>query len=82
MGQLKQSLIDTEQEDQTDPRDTFSPPESHESEVATGWAVFELLKAAKHLHDNAFSLDVGDLQDISKATLLLQDIPSKINKPF
>lgn len=51
-------------------------------EIELGWAIFELKKAAKHLYDNCTGLTVGDLQAISKSTLMLQDIPSKIAKPF
>lgn len=91
MGKLKQSVIDTPLEDLTDPRDTGSyGPEyeaeeqrkADEQEVSLGWAVFELSKAAKFLNENCHSLTVGDLQDISKATLKLQEIPSKVAKPF
>lgn len=86
MGKLKQMLIDTDQEDQTDPRDPGVYPGQEEAEaeaeVSLGWAVFDLIKAANYLHEHAYSLTVGDLQDISKATLKLQDIPTKVNKPF
>lgn len=57
-------------------------PDTDDQDIALGWAIFDLVKAAKALNDNAYSLTVGDLQEISKATLLLQDIPSKIAKPF
>ena len=91
MGKLKQSVIDTPLEDQTDPRDTGSygaeyeaeeQRKADEKEVSLCWAIFELAKAAKFLNENCHSLTVGDLQDISKATQLLQDIPSKVTKPF
>lgn len=72
--------------DVTDPRDPGvypgEPTAADEQEIATGWAIFELAKAANFLNENASSLTVGDLRDISKAVHKLQDIPSKVRKPF
>ena len=91
MGKLKQSVIDTPLEDQTDPRDTGSygaeyeaeeQRKADEKEVSLGWAIFDLVKAAKHLNENCRSLTVGDLADITKATEQLQEIPNKVAKPF
>ncbi len=91
MGQLKQALIDTDQEDQTDPRDTGSYGPEHEAEeqrkadeaeVSLGWAVFELKKAAKFLNENCHSLTIADLAEIAQATEQLQAIPRKVSEPF
>ena len=84
MGKVKQSLIDTDQEDQTDPRDTGVYPgqAEAESEIGLGWAIFDLKKCASTLLDKAGYLTVGDLQDISDAVQKLQNIPSKVRKPF
>lgn len=70
--------------DITDPRDPGVYPGEEEAEqereISTGWAIFELQKAAAFLTNNAGHLTVGDLQDISKSVLKLQTIPSRVNK--
>jgi len=83
MGKLKQSLIDTEFEDQTDPRDTgnYGEPEQTEPTQAE-WAVIELVRASANVINNAQGLTVGDLKDITEVIENLQDLAKHIRKPF
>ena len=83
MGKLKQSLIDTEFEDQTDPRDTgnYGEPEQTEPTKAE-WAVMELVRSSDEVINNAQDLTVGDLKDITEVIENLQDLAKHIRKPF
>jgi hypothetical protein len=78
MGKVKDQLIDTELEDQTDPRDTFSPPESDEpSEV--DHAMYELQKAINILkRDKPY----GYYDEIDQAQAELAKLVAEMDKPF
>ena len=83
MGKVKQMLIDTPLEDQTDPRDTgdYGEPEQTEPTQAE-WAVIELVRASANVINNAQGLTVGDLKDITEVIENLQDLAKHIRKPF
>lgn len=86
MGKLKQSLIDTPLEDQTDPRDPGVYPgeetaEPTEAELLCGWTMFDLngLVSRMEQNPNAFT---GEADHIRAYADRLVDVALKIEKPF
>lgn len=78
MGKLKQSLIDTPLEDQTDPRDTGEYGQPDEPS-ASDWAISELNNAIMTLEKNGATGYVSELKEYRQR---IQAVIEKTVKPF
>ena len=78
MGKLKQSVIDTPLEDQTDPRDTGEYGQPDEP-TATDWAISELNNAIITLEKNGA---VGYVSELKEYRERLQNVINKAVQPF
>lgn len=78
MGKLKQSLIDTPLEDQTDPRDTGEYGQPDEPS-ASDWAISELNNAIITLEKNGATGYVSELKEYRQR---IQAVIEKTVKPF
>lgn len=78
MGKLKQSLIDTPLEDQTDPRDTGEYGQPDEPS-ASDWAISELNNAIMTLEKNGATGYVSELKEYRQR---IQAVIEKTLKPF
>lgn len=78
MGKLKQSLIDTPLEDQTDPRDTGEYGQPDEP-TASDWAISELNNAIITLEKEGATGYVVELKEYRER---LQNIIDNAVKPF
>ena len=85
MGALKQSLIDTPLEDQTDPRDTgeYGEPNTKEDleELALGFTMVELSNAIKTIEQDPEKFR-SEYDEIDSLTARLQEVIAKLDKPF
>lgn len=82
MGKIKQMLIDTDQEDQTDPRDTGNYGQSEEEPTITDHAMVELARTVKTLYDHRTELNDYDLREIHCHINTLKTLPKTSEIPF
>lgn len=80
MGKVKQALIDTPLEDQTDPRDTGNYGEPEQTEPsASDWAISELNNAIITLEKEGA---IGYVVELKEYRERLQKIIDKTLQPF
>ena len=78
MGKLKQSVIDTPLEDQTDPRDTGDYGQPDEP-TASDWAISELNNAIITLEKHGA---IGYVSELKEYRERLQNVINKAVQPF
>lgn len=86
MGAVKQSVIDTIHEDQTDPRDMGNYPGEPDNandleELAVGFVMVELSNAISTIEQNPEKFR-SEYDEIDTLTSRLQEITAKLDKPF